>query len=79
MSRDLLPGSALFHPDARKPEMLGLSGIRHLPTPDHRLAARHEGRVPIKPEILNLSLVNCDYQEAGLDHSQNLLFIYEFV
>lgn len=79
MSCDLLPASALFHPYTREPEMLSFAGIGHLPAPHHHLAARNDRRAAVEPEILDLPVVGSDHQEAGFNHSQNLLLVYKFI
>src|SRR5205823_14889466 len=79
MPCNLLPASSLFHPYTSKTEMLGLPGVRHLSAPHHGLAACHDRRVAIEPEILYLPIIGSDHQKTGFHHPQNLLLIHKFV
>jgi len=75
----LLPAFTLFHPYTGEAEVLGLTGIRHLSAPHNCLAARRDGRVAIEPQVLDLSLVESNYQEARSHHPKNLLLAYELI
>src|SRR5450755_2548913 len=73
MTGDFLPTSVLLHPYSREPQMFGLSRVGHLPAPHHGLAPSSNHGIAIHPDILDLSVVGRDHQEARLNHRQNLL------
>jgi len=73
MPRDLLPPSALFHPDGCEPEIFAFAGIWHLTAPNDDFSASHNHDIAVDPEVLDLPVERCDDEKAGINHSQNLL------
>ena len=73
MPRDLLPASALFHPDSCEPEIFAFAGIWHPTAPNDGFSASHNHDIAVDPEILDLTVERCDDEKTGINHSQNLL------
>ena len=73
MPRDLLPPSALFHPDGCEPEIFAFAGIWHPTAPNDDFSASDNHEIAVNPEILDLPIERCDDEKAGINHSQNLL------
>ena len=60
MTRNLLPASALFHPNGRDAKMRGLARIRHFSTPSGRFTSGHNNCVLVDVYILNLPVEGPD-------------------
>src|SRR5262245_41986206 len=79
MPRDLLPPSALFHPDSCEPEIFAFTGVWHPPAPDHSFSAGDHNYVTVDSQIIDLPLEGRYDEKAGIDHSQNLLLRHKLV
>lgn len=79
MACNLEPASDLLHPYAREAKMGSLSGIWHLSGPYDRLAASHDGRVPVDMNILDLPVIRREGKHSGLGKSNDLLLAEKLV
>ena len=79
MAGDFLPAAGLLHPDGGEAEMLDFAGVGHFATPGYGFASGEDYGVAVDAGVFDLAVVGSDYQEAGFDHAEDLLFVYEFI